>query len=100
MVDLQFSNLLKGVYSDGDPPLPIPNREVKPVSADGTARGWESRSMPNLERASSTDSLFFLHVELVPREPVTCNFPGEIYRIFNFQLSIFNCFVLYLCNDR
>ena len=51
---------LKGVYSDGDPPLPIPNREVKPVSADGTALGWESRSMPNLEeRASSSDSPFF-----------------------------------------
>ena len=46
----QFSILLKGVYSDGDPPLPIPNREVKPVSADGTAFRWESRSMPNLER--------------------------------------------------
>ena len=29
--------LLKGVYSDGDPPLPIPNREVKPDCADGTA---------------------------------------------------------------
>mgnify|MGYP003295345144 CR=1 FL=1 len=26
-----------GGNSDGDPPLPIPNREVKPVSADGTA---------------------------------------------------------------
>ena len=26
-----------GGYSDGAPPLPIPNREVKPVSADGTA---------------------------------------------------------------
>ena len=52
---------LKGVYSDGDPPLPIPNREVKPVSADGTALGWESRSMPNLEeRASSRDSPFFI----------------------------------------
>ena len=52
-------NLLKGIYSYGDPPLPIPNREVKPVSADGTAPGWESRSMPNLERASSTNPLFF-----------------------------------------
>ena len=52
---------LKGVYSDGDPPLPIPNREVKPVSADGTASRWESRSMPNLEeRASSSDSPFFI----------------------------------------
>ena len=28
---------LKGVYSKGDPPLPIPNREVKPFHADGTA---------------------------------------------------------------
>ena len=26
-----------GGYSNGVPPLPIPNREVKPVSADGTA---------------------------------------------------------------
>ena len=26
-----------GGYSDGVPPLPIPNREVKPVCADGTA---------------------------------------------------------------
>ena len=51
---------LKGVYSDGDPPLPIPNREVKPVSDDGTAIGWESRSMRNLEeRESSSDSPFF-----------------------------------------
>ena len=27
-----------GGYSDGVPPLPIPNREVKPARADGTAR--------------------------------------------------------------
>jgi hypothetical protein len=26
-----------GGYSGGDPPLPIPNREVKPACADGTA---------------------------------------------------------------
>jgi len=26
-----------GGYSGGAPPLPIPNREVKPASADGTA---------------------------------------------------------------
>ena len=50
---------LKGVYSDGDPPLPIPNREVKPVSADGTAERWESRSMPDLEKSDSNESLFF-----------------------------------------
>ena len=29
--------ILKGVYNRGDPPLSIPNREVKPLSADGTA---------------------------------------------------------------
>ena len=61
--------VLNGVYSDGDPPLPIPNREVKPVSADGTAERWESRSMPNLEeRASQRDSPLFCYIELV-----TCN---------------------------
>ena len=30
-------SLIKAIDSVGDPPLPIPNREVKPVSADGTA---------------------------------------------------------------
>ena len=65
---------LKGVYSDGDPPLPIPNREVKPVSADGTALGWESRSMPNLEeRASSSDSPFFYIVSWRTSNLSTCN---------------------------
>jgi hypothetical protein len=34
-----------GDYSQGVTPLPIPNREVKPLNADGTAwaTGWESR---------------------------------------------------------
>ena len=32
-----------GGYSAGVPPLPIPNREVKPGHADGTAQQWESR---------------------------------------------------------
>ena len=30
-------SVILGGYSAGVPPLPIPNREVKPVSADGTA---------------------------------------------------------------
>ena len=33
-----MSTPLSGGYSDGVPPLPIPNREVKPARADGTAR--------------------------------------------------------------
>ena len=32
-----MSTHISGGYSDGAPPLPIPNREVKPVRADGTA---------------------------------------------------------------
>ena len=37
-----------GGYCVGETPLPIPNREVKPYSADGTwpSRAWESRSPP------------------------------------------------------
>ena len=35
--------LNSGGYSGGVPPLPIPNREVKPARADGTAHPWESR---------------------------------------------------------
>src|ERR1043165_6848414 len=37
-----------GGHGGGDTPGPIPNPEVKPSSADGTARatGWESRSLP------------------------------------------------------
>ena len=31
------SRKILGGYSGGAPPLPIPNREVKPASADGTA---------------------------------------------------------------
>ena len=38
---LYFISLFPGLYNggnnDGDPPLSIPNREVKPICADGTA---------------------------------------------------------------
>jgi hypothetical protein len=39
-----------GGNSEGDTPLPIPNRAVKPLSADGTwwETAWESRSPPVL----------------------------------------------------
>ena len=37
-----------GDFSVGETPDPIPNSEVKPCSADGTAlqTGWESRASP------------------------------------------------------
>ena len=42
------SRSVSGGYGEGETPLPIPNRAVKPLSADGTwpARAWESRSPP------------------------------------------------------
>ena len=38
-----------GGYSEGVTPVPIPNTEVKPLSADGTAREavWESKTLPD-----------------------------------------------------
>src|SRR5213082_1752438 len=43
-----------GGHSEGETPLPIPNRAVKPLRADGTwpSRAWESRSPPNYFDAS------------------------------------------------
>src|SRR5581483_343988 len=42
-----------GDLTAGDPPVPIPNTEVKPRRADGTAREsvWERRSLPALIKA-------------------------------------------------
>ena len=39
-----------GGHSDRETPGPIPNPEVKPASADGTAteRLWESRTPPDI----------------------------------------------------
>ncbi len=40
-------------YRGGVTPVPIPNTEVKPSSADGTAleTGWESRALPGVKKA-------------------------------------------------
>ena len=46
---LPHFKMLFGGDSCGDPPVPIPNTEVKPAGADGTwgADPWESRKPPN-----------------------------------------------------
>jgi hypothetical protein len=43
-----WSRPVSGGFSERETPLPIPNRAVKPLSADGTwpARAWESRAPP------------------------------------------------------
>ena len=45
---MRVSHQVLGDCSEGDPPVPIPNTEVKPFSPDGTARAsvWESRTLP------------------------------------------------------
>ena len=53
-------SLFLGDHSEGDPPVPIPNTEVKPFSPDGTARAsvWERRKLPGISQ-SPTERLGF-----------------------------------------
>src|SRR5688500_13535293 len=63
---VQFSSSGTGAWtlttfggdSEGATPLPIPNRAVKPLSADGTwaSRPWESRSPPFLLRRAAPEA--------------------------------------------
>lgn len=63
-----FSQVIySGGYSDGEPPLPIPNREAKPVIADGTARpggrvGSRRALKESSDEQSSGDSFLCLQV--------------------------------------
>ena len=64
-VKIACSNDISGGYSDGVPPLPIPNREVKPDRADGTAHPRESRSPPFYESPEfimNSGLFLFLHL--------------------------------------
>jgi hypothetical protein len=51
-----------GGLGEGETPLPIPNRAVKPLSADGTwlARAWESRTPPVFTYGSPAGGPFSL----------------------------------------
>ena len=53
---------ISGDNSLRDPPVPIPNTEVKPQHADGTwlATARESRSSPDSMKRRSFERLFFL----------------------------------------
>ena len=58
-LDVRFSGYAKpykisGDYGERDPPVPIPNTEVKPFSADGTwlETTWESRTLPDSRKKS------------------------------------------------
>ena len=75
---------LSGGYCGGVPPLPIPNREVKPTCADGTAMqcgrvGRRLLSMKSLRfRKISEAFLFFLPAEfLLHRDFFSSDFTDE-----------------------
>ena len=84
-----FSQVIySGGYSDGEPPLPIPNREAKPVIADGTARpggrvgsrrAWKESS----DEKSSGDSFSCLWV----LEEMPC----RIFRFLRIWNDVFPC---------
>jgi hypothetical protein len=48
----KYSRTLSGDDGERVTPVPIPNTEVKPFSADGTwwETAWESRSLPDLTK--------------------------------------------------
>src|SRR5688572_22045567 len=62
------SRTISGGFGVGETPLPIPNRAVKPHSADGTwpSRAWESRSPP------------VLHTSCPPRRGFVSRPPGRL----------------------
>ena len=51
---------ISGGNSEGDPPVPIPNTEVKPFSADNTRleTSWEDKTLPdpNIQRQDEKKS--------------------------------------------
>ena len=57
-----------GGYSGEDPPLPIPNREVKLTGADGTATPCGRVGRRRLQKGLSADAgrLFFLKPAAMP----------------------------------
>src|SRR6202049_4166876 len=65
---------VSGGHSGGVTPVPIPNTEVKPASADGTwgATPWESRTSPDfsLKNPQGDSSWGFFHILEAPRGTV------------------------------
>ena len=74
-LDVRFSGYAKpytisGDYGERDPPVPMPNTEVKPFSADGTwlETTWESRTLPDSTKKEPQTNVwgFFFVPSLLP----------------------------------
>ena len=72
-----------GGYNDGDPPLPIPNREVKPISADDTAIPSGKVGSRQLIETFSQKCLevFFFVLVLASEQIISLCSPDVFYRI-------------------
>ena len=62
-----------GDDSEGETPVPIPNTEVKPFSADGTwgETPWESRSLPEFKYLLTKGTVLLVNMA---RKTVPCLF--------------------------
>ena len=60
----RYLSLIKAIDSVGDPPLPIPNREVKPDSADGTANVCGRVGHRHFYRKGHLRMSFFCYIKL------------------------------------
>src|SRR5713226_9354499 len=74
-----------GDLSEGDPPVPIPNTEVKPLSPDCTARAsvWESRTLPGYVKSLSRKAGAFV----LCAEHVRPKTGSEAYGVHQGQVS-------------
>ena len=82
-------NLISGGYCGGVPPLPIPNREVKPTCADGTAIqcgrvGRRLLSMKSLRFRKISEAFFvYLHRDFSSSDFTDESDGNLAYRITN-----------------
>ena len=88
-----FSQVIySGGYSDGEPPLPIPNREAKPVIADGTARpggrvGSRRALKESSDERSSGDS-FFVFIPVRGKAVHDIRIPVGMDGVFSFETVV------------
>ena len=75
-----------GVDDAGGPPVPIPNTEVKPCSAEDTwlVTAWENRKVPTQRELPPNRVVVFFYTDFLRRRT-----PEDVYRLRVFCLSFF-----------
>ena len=93
---MDVRNRILGGYCGGVPPLPIPNREVKPTSADGTA--MQCGRVGNrllLEESSETKvlGLSFFVIWFVERRRGRMWGAADFYGSVDFRVEVARCVI-------